>query len=87
MLWTEEDTEKVATQLEEALLTSEQEGALQSLVDLIADTLLIFGCPVEEISIILKLNDFAKFCEMTGLKTKLGGTTRRAGFVADVLAE
>jgi hypothetical protein len=87
MLWTEEDTDKLATQLEEVILTSRKLAALQRLVDLIADTLLIYGCPVEEVSIILKLNAFANFCQLTGLKRKLGGSRKRAGFMADVLAE
>jgi len=42
---------------------------------------------VEEGSIILKLNALANFCQLTGLKKKLGGTRKRAGFMADVLAE
>jgi hypothetical protein len=53
MRWTWEDKEKLDGEVVEILDATETEGAVKRVMDLVADTLLIYGCPVEEVSILL----------------------------------
>jgi hypothetical protein len=88
MRWTWEDKEKLDGQVVEILDATEKEGAVKRVMDLIADTFLISGSPVENAVILHQLDTFLALSKMTEIKEELARTgQRQVEFVARALAE
>jgi hypothetical protein len=63
MRWTWEDKEKLGSQVVEILEGSGKEDSIKQVIDLIADTFLISGCPVGKVYILNQLDTFLTFCK------------------------
>jgi coenzyme F420-reducing hydrogenase gamma subunit len=88
MRWTWEDKEKLDGQVVEILDATETEGAVKRVMDLVSDTFLISGCPVENAVILYQLDTFLTLSKMAEIKKELAQTGQsQVEFVARALAE
>ncbi len=65
-----------------------REDSVKQVSDLISDTFLISGCPVEKVDVLHQLDTFLTFCKNTELKKELARTGQsQLDFGARALAE